>query len=235
MPETILVSPETFSLPSGPKLMDQLRQLPRSVVSVATADCVARACDTVTPQGSVAVMKRPLWSLPAQLNFVLVLDTVSDPGNMGTLIRTAAGLGVDAVIMSGDCVDPWSPKSIRSSMGSIFRVPSISLPNWQDTKELLTQRGDIKMYAADASGKETYYDADWHSQAVALIVGSEAGGLCKDARDDMKAGVITGLSVPMANGVESLNAAIAGAIILGEAARQRHIAGVGSVAKEKKK
>jgi RNA methyltransferase, TrmH family len=223
-PELILVTPEALYGELGQQLSDVLEQVPngRDIIAVTDKDRIRKACDTVTPQGVVAVMQRPHLPTPTKLGLVLVLDSIRDPGNLGTLIRTAAGLGADAVVLSGDCVDIWSPKSLRSSMGAAFRIPNICLQSWSETKALLGTAG-VQMFAADGNAELTYYNADWSSQPSALVVGAEADGLCNAARQDMLNGAIVGLKIPLANSVESLNAAVAGAIMLSEAQRQRQI------------
>eukprot|EP00611_Tribonema_gayanum_P002742 TRINITY_DN12078_c0_g1_i1.p1 TRINITY_DN12078_c0_g1~~TRINITY_DN12078_c0_g1_i1.p1 ORF type:complete len:336 (-),score=70.61 TRINITY_DN12078_c0_g1_i1:50-1057(-) len=218
-PDLVLVSPEALASPGGSALSALLQRLSSDVVCLASGDCVARACDTVSPQGVVAVVARPLLPLPETVRLALVLDGVSDPGNMGTLVRTAAALGVDAVVMTGACVDLWSPKALRASMGAAFRVPSVAMGTWHEARELLRARG-LALYAADGSAATAHWEVPW-SQPSALVVGSEAEGLSQAAREDLERGDITGIRIPLSNGVESLNAAVAGAIVLGEAQRQR--------------
>ncbi|KAG5186178.1 tRNA/rRNA methyltransferase [Tribonema minus] len=218
-PDLVLVSPEALASPGGSALSALLQRLSSDVVCLASGDCVARACDTVSPQGVVAVVARPLLPLPETVRLALVLDGVSDPGNMGTMVRTAAALGVDAVVMTGACVDLWSPKALRASMGAAFRVPSVATGTWRETRELLQARG-LALYAADGGAATAHWEVPW-SKPSALVVGSEAEGLSQAAREDLDRGVITGIRIPLSNGVESLNAAVAGAIVLGEAQRQR--------------
>ncbi|CAM9408850.1 unnamed protein product, partial [Laminaria digitata] len=210
---------KALSASPGPRLLAALETLSADVVAVAPSEVVQRCCDTVTPQGVVALVARPVLPLPAVLRTVLICDGIQDPGNLGTLVRTAAGLGVDAVVLTGTCVDYWAPKTVRSSMGASFRLPSLRLDSWDEVVELMRSRG-VRMYAAEGSASASYFDADWTSPS-ALVVGAEARGLGGAARQGLESGEIIGVSVPLEGGVESLNAAVAGAIVLGEAQRQR--------------
>ncbi|CAM9937731.1 unnamed protein product [Discosporangium mesarthrocarpum] len=209
-----------YSAP-GPKLRAALETLPAANVALASPEVVQRCCDTVSPQGVVAVIDRPSIPLPSTMHTVLICDGIHDPGNLGTLVRSGAGLGADAVVLTGDCVDFWGPKTLRASMGAAFRLPHLVLHSWEDVRALMEDRG-VRMYAADGRAPLPHYDVDW-SQPSALIVGAEAQGLGEASRADLEDGSITGVHIPLAAGVESLNAAIAGAIVLGEAQRQRMI------------
>eukprot|EP00903_Cladosiphon_okamuranus_P016190 g14941.t1 len=227
-PTLVIVSPEALRASPGPRLQAALETLSADLVAVAPADVVQRCCDTVTSQGVVALVERPALLLPASLQTVLICDGIQDPGNLGTLVRTAAGLGVDGVVLTGTCVDFWSPKTVRASMGASFRLPSLRLESWEEVVDLMLARG-VRMYAAEGGASLPHFDADWTSPS-ALVVGAEARGLGEAARRGLESGDIVGVSVPLQGGVESLNAAVAGAIVLGEAQRQRLLArrGVGA-------
>ncbi|KAH8064858.1 RNA methyltransferase [Aureococcus anophagefferens] len=165
--------------------------LPGDVVR-APLKVVAACCDTSTPQGVVAVVERPVVAVPPSPTFVLALDGVSDPGNVGALIRTAAAAGCDAVAVVGAaCADPWSPKSLRAAMGATFRVPA-------------------------------YDAAPWAAGGACVAVGAEVGVSRELAEllDGDDAG-FSRVYIPMHADVESLNAAVAGSAILLEARRQR--------------
>ncbi|CAM9126006.1 unnamed protein product [Ectocarpus sp. 13 AM-2016] len=221
-PTLVIVSPEALRASPGPRLQAALETLSADIVAVAPAEVVQRCCDTVTSQGVVALVERPVLPLPPTMQTVLICDGIQDPGNLGTLVRTAAGLGADAVVLTGSCVDYWAPKTVRASMGASFRLPSLRLESWQEVVELMRARG-IRMYAADGGARLSHFDADWTSPS-ALVVGAEARGLSDAARLELESGGIAGVSVPLGGGVESLNAAVAGAIVLGEAQRQRLVA-----------
>ena len=179
-----------------------------------TPEVFATLTGTVTPQGLVAVLPLPL-NLPFQapLTFALVLDAVRDPGNAGTLLRSAAAAGVQAVIFGPQTVDPFNDKVLRAGMGAHFRVPLRICSTWEQVGQLL---GSIPhIYLAEADAQLAYDQVDWRVPC-ALVVGGEASGAGAPAR-----AAATAIAIPMHGGVESLNAAVAGSIILFEAARQR--------------
>lgn len=167
--------------------------------------------DTEKPQGMVAVFHLPQPALPQVPQRVLILDAVREPGNMGTILRTAGAAGVQVVILAPDCVDPYNPKVLRSGMGAHFRVPIIEA-SWKDIRQYCT---DLKRYLAAGDGKLSYADVNW-KEAWALVIGNEAHGVGDEAASFQAERV----SIPMAN-AESLNAAVATGVILFEAQRQR--------------
>jgi TrmH family RNA methyltransferase len=173
-----------------------------------------RLSDVVTPQGMLAVF--PFPDLPVRATpapFYLVLDRLRDPGNLGTLLRAAAGAGVDAAFLAAETVDPYNPKVVRAGMGAHFRLPLRTLD--AAAREEIVARCPIRVVA---TGQATMsYDAiDWR-QPAALIIGSEAAGV---GAGGLALGTVAA-AIPLAAGVESLNAGVAGAVILFEAARQR--------------
>jgi TrmH family RNA methyltransferase len=178
--------------------------------------------DTVHPQGVLAVV--PLLHEPSLPDvhtapLIMVLDGVRDPGNMGTLLRSAAGAGVDHVVIGPDCVDPYHPRAVRAAMGSHLRV-TFSERSWADLGPYLA---DFALVAiADSAGTVTYDAVDWNG-ASAMIIGGEAFGPSSEAQSVARVQI----AIPMHNGVESLNAAVAGSLLAFEAARQRRKLGVG--------
>jgi TrmH family RNA methyltransferase len=172
--------------------------------------------ETETPQGLLAVLAQQTLPFPHKPDFLLILDGVRDPGNLGTILRTSAAAGVQAVLLAPGCVDAWSPKVLRAGMGAHFRLPIHNL-SWLDIKNTLklpTNR--LQTYLADSAGGISYTDADFHAP-LALIVGGEAAGAGNEAVSltDKK------VHIPMPGGSESLNAAIAASILLFEVVRQR--------------
>lgn len=151
-----------------------------------------------------------------------------DPGNVGTLLRAAAGAGADGVVLAPGCADPWGLKALRAGMGAQLRMPMLTGVAWPEIEALLVADLGCSVCVADgddAGGAEGafvrrssvgYADHDWTGPS-ALVVGSEADGPSAEAR----AMATTRVSIPMANGMESLNAGVAGAVILFEASRQR--------------
>ena len=151
----------------------------------------------------------------ARLPLVLVLDNLQDPGNMGTVFRSAEAAGASGILMSKDCVDVYNPKVIRSTMGAIFRLPFYRAENLREAVQELRAAG-LRVYAAHLEGRRTY-DGEDYRRGCAFLIGNEGNGLrpeiaeCADCR----------IRIPMEGGTESLNAAVAASILLFEAARQR--------------
>jgi TrmH family RNA methyltransferase len=179
-----------------------------------TPEIFAAASDTKSPQGILAIMPIKSRELPGEPDFLLVADEIRDPGNLGTLMRTAAGAGVDGMILTPGSVDLFSPKVVRSAMGAHFRLPVLQA-TWPEIKEI-TQ--GLRFYLADMHKGKPLWETDL-SGPVALIVGGEAHGAGQSARE--LADVF--INIPMEEGTESLNAAAAGAVLLFEVRRQRSI------------
>jgi TrmH family RNA methyltransferase len=177
-----------------------------------------RLSDVQTPQGILAVFPFPSVAPDPEDSalLALVVDRLRDPGNLGTLLRSAAAAGVNAVYLSPETVDPWNPKVVRAGMGAHFRVPLIPLD--LGALDELRQRLPRRVIASAAATRP--YDAgDW-TGAAALVIGGEAEGVSPE----LKAWGTEEVGIPLHHGVESLNAAVAGAVILFEAARQRRLA-----------
>ena len=169
--------------------------------------------DTVPPQGILGLLPLPkAGSLRGDATLVVYLDGIRDPGNMGTLLRSSAAAGVDAVVVGAGSVDAYNAKVVRSAMGAHFRVPI--LPASTVSLDLL--RTLPVRALAEAGADQTYDGIDWSLPAL-LIVGSEADGPGASGRELANLGI----TIPMAGGVESLNAGVAGSVILFEIARQR--------------
>lgn len=191
-------------------------QYPLEVVS----DTVFRAVsDTVTPQGILGLAHIPSYDLEEILTderrTFLLLDDLRDPGNLGTIMRTAEGADMAGVIMSRECVDLFNPKVVRSTMGAIFRVPYYYTEDLSDAITLLKQRG-IPVYGAMLQGSVVYDTVDYRMGA-AIVVGNEANGISDAAARQLSVKV----RIPMAGKLESLNAAVSAAVLMYEAARQK--------------
>lgn len=173
-----------------------------------------RALAAVTSQGVVAVARKRCDDEPAG-DLVVVLVQVSDPGNAGTLVRTAQAVGATAVVFAAGSVDPFSPKCVRASAGSIFSVPVVEVG---DPVQLLEGLGSrrVRRLGASAHAGAAYHDADL-AAPFALVLGSEAHGLPVA----IEAHLDEVVHIPMAPEVESLNVGVAGSVVLFEAARQR--------------
>ena len=174
--------------------------------------------DTVTSQGVVAVVRMPAAPLDSLLTggepLLLVAHQVQDPGNLGTLARSAEAFGATALLLTTRTVSPLNPKAIRASAGSLFRLP-IAGPLAPASLAARLRRSRIRLMAAVPDGKTDFREADYRG-GLALAVGSEGGGIPPGlgAFDDE-------IRVPTAKEVDSLNVAAAAAIVLCEAARQR--------------
>lgn len=177
--------------------------------------------DTKTPQGILCVVKQKEYNwkklLETKNPHFMVLDNLQDPGNLGTIVRTAEGAGVDAVFMSKDTVDIYNPKVIRSTMGSIYRMPVVYVEDLIALLEAFKAKG-IKSYAAHLEGKNSY-DQESYETGTAILIGNEGNGL----RDEVSEKADIWVRIPMEGQVESLNAAIAASILMFEVARQRRL------------
>lgn len=183
-------------------------------MQLCSPELMKSVSDTQNPQGLLLIIGQKEEELPELSDFVLILDAIHDPGNMGSLLRSAAGAGVEAVLLGPQCVDAFSPKVLRSAMGAQFRLPLHSM-NWNEINSLLTAQ-NFATYVSDVENGMAYNTVEYKT-ATALVLGSEAQGIGPEAR---KLGGEY-VHIPMANGLESLNAAAAGAILLFEIARQK--------------
>lgn len=171
---------------------------------------------TVNPDGIIATAKRSLFQQELKkIDLALALETIQDPGNLGTIIRTATAVGVSGLWMSSDCVDIDNPKVLRASAGAWFRLPMAITPDLKRLVLSYRQKG-VQVVATLASAQEIYWDIDYHMPTL-ILLGNEGAGLSVD----LLALCDKYVRIPLSAGVESLNVAIAAAIILYEARRQR--------------
>lgn len=180
------------------------------------------ASDTMTPQGVMAVVSMVSFDwqqLALQKSdgkrMILILESLQDPGNLGTILRTGEGAGIDGIILNRTSVDPYMPKVIRSTMGSIYRVPVAVAEDMEVVVSRLKESG-TRVYAAHLKGEKSYCEQDYLTDTC-FMIGNEANGL-SDALVDMATDYIR---IPMAGQVESLNAGVAAALLMYEAKRQR--------------
>ena len=194
-------------------------KLQRCSYEVVTDEVFARISDTQTPQGILCVVKQYHYELEQickkEKPLLLLLEDIQDPGNLGTMFRTGEGAGIDGVIMTTGTADIYNPKTIRSTMGSIYRMPFLYTDNLLQTiKEL--QKQNITVYAAHLKA-DGFYDECNYDKGTAFLIGNEGNGL----RDITAKAADAYLKIPMKGQVESLNAAISASILMYEAARQR--------------
>ena len=178
--------------------------------------------DTVTPQGILAIVKQKEYNLSDMLKnddkkskVFMVLESIQDPGNLGTIVRTAEGAGVAGIIMNKETVDIYNSKVIRSTMGSMYRVPFIVTENLSETINEL-KKNNVTVFAAHLKGDE-YYAKDLYKGDVAFLIGNEGNGLS----DEITKMADKYVKIPMDGMVESLNASVAASILMYEAKRQR--------------
>ncbi|HLA96766.1 MAG TPA: RNA methyltransferase [Pyrinomonadaceae bacterium] len=187
-----------------------------------TAKVAAKAFDSITDtensQGIVMIARRPetlVEEIDLGKGIVVFLNQINNPSNLGAVIRTAEAAGVSALITSADSTDAFSPKAVRASMGSCFRLPIVEGMTFDDAIDCGKQKGLIST-AADINARESYTEIDWKKPRL-LVFGSEAHGLTHRELD----GIEQTIHIPMANLVESLNLAVSVGIILFEANRVR--------------
>ena len=183
----------------------------------------AHISDTKTPQGILAVVRRMEYGFEDILGtpgreaapHLLVLDNLQDPGNLGTIFRSAEAAGATGIVLSRDCVDIYNPKVIRSTMGAVFRLPFIYVDDLPGTIGRMKRSG-LRIYAAHLEG-ENAYDREDYRGGCAFLIGNEGNGL----REETAACADCRILIPMEGRAESLNAAVAASILMFEVSRQR--------------
>ena len=177
-------------------------------VDIAPDSVFDMVADTVTPQGILGMVDMPAYSLKEILalssGLYLMLDDLRDPGNLGTVIRTAEAAGAAGVIMSRGCVDLFNPKVVRATMGAIFRVPFLYVESLPETIEQMKKK-NISVYGTILEESQPYDEPDY-TKPSGIVIGNEANGISAPVRESL-----TGrIHIPMQGSVESLNAAVAG-------------------------
>ncbi len=214
-PAFVLLDPELERKPRAAALCAALRTEGSPVFEVETS-LLREVATTQHPQGLLAVFPFPELPLPNTMDWLLLLDGLRDPGNLGSALRSADAAGVDAVVLAPGCVDWSNPKVLRSAMGAHCRLPLRTL-DWPEIDRLVEGLGeDTALWLAEAGAEQAYSEVDWTAPSV-LIVGGEAEGASVEGR----ARATGRIRIPMRAGSESLNAASAAAVLLFEARRQR--------------
>jgi len=220
--ESVYVAPEGRANPAVAEVVEQVFSAGVRVFDLAPG-VIERISDTVTPQPIVAVV----GFVPAKLDdlegasMVVVCVDVRDPGNAGTMIRTADAAGVDAVVCCDGTVDPTNPKTVRASAGSLFHIPVVAGGDAGLVIEKLRNWG-LTTVGTDVRNGVDYTTFDWR-QRVAVVFGNEASGLSASVKEQLDESV----SVPMEGQAESLNVSVSTAVLCFEALRQRRAAGDG--------
>ena len=212
---TVFVSESFFEQTEHKKLLDGIKK-----VEIVTDEVLKFMSDTQTPQGILALAKQYTWTLEDMFpegmqSHLMILETIQDPGNLGTILRAGEGAGITGVIMNAETADIYNPKVIRSTMGSVLRVPFVYASDLKEACEQMKKAG-ISLYAAHLKGMHNY-DQEDYTKDTGFLIGNEAKGLT----DEMAAVADTYIKIPMAGQVESLNAAVASSVLMFEAARQR--------------
>lgn len=204
------------------KLSRCVREQPdglRTQIETVTDEVFRKISDTMAPQGILCVVKQPHCNrkelCEADSPFWVILEDLQDPGNVGTIIRAGEGAGITGVILTKGCVDIYNPKTIRATMGSIYRVPFFYTDDLPAEITYLKEQG-ITLYAAHLQGQH-FYDELTYGSGTAFLIGNEGNGL--KAETAARADIL--LKIPMQGQVESLNAASAATILMYETARQR--------------
>lgn len=193
---------------------------------LVTEEIMAKISDTQTPQGVICVADMPSYSMSdllpvkksadARPPLLLLLENIQDPGNLGTMFRTAEAAGVTGVLMSRDTVDLFNPKTVRSTMSAVFRVPFLYTAALADDIRRLEKESGFTVYAAHL-GADKAYDEVSYVGPTGILVGNEGSGLSEEAAEAANGRIL----IPMLGEIESLNAAVAAGILMFEAAGQR--------------
>jgi RNA methyltransferase, TrmH family len=204
----VLASDSARDTPRVATLLNRIEAAGVAVTTV-TGKEFDSAAGTEAPQGVLAIAQAPVWtleSLPVECRRILVLDALQDPGNVGTILRTAAALGVSATVALPGTVDLWNAKVVRSAMGSHFLHPTIT-SSIAEFASFLSRRG-LPLWGADAGG--TPIGTVAVPEVLALVVGNEGAGLSSETQ----ALIETTVALPISDAVESLNVAVATGILL---------------------
>jgi TrmH family RNA methyltransferase len=201
--------------------LDALPVPPETEILRLPAKLLHSALATETPQSIAALIEPPQWTWPHLLGtrpkgaeLVVVLAGIQDPGNLGTILRSAEAFGATGVVSLPGTVSAWNPKAVRASAGSVFRVPLLAASERECLEEL--HEAGVKILATTVRAAQPAERADM-TGPVAIIIGNEGNGVA----DDLAAKADAGITIPCPGPVESLNAAVAASVLLYEAARQR--------------
>jgi TrmH family RNA methyltransferase len=212
VPEFVITGPRLAESERGSRLLGRLAACDAPLFHASEA-AFAAASDTETPQGVLGVFALaglPAW--PSTTTLLVALDGVRDPGNVGTIMRSAAAAGADGVVLMPECADPFGGKAVRAAMGAHFRLPLLST-EWE---RVGTDLPGMKIVVASAAARAIYDEWDW-TQPSMVVIGAEAIGVSDEGTRNADVAV----RVPMVGDSESINAAAAAAILLFAAARAR--------------
>jgi RNA methyltransferase, TrmH family len=199
----------------GMAVIEHYQTMGVEVIQVA-AHVLSAVSDTQNPQGILIILHQYQLPIPEHLDFVLILDGIRDPGNLGTMLRSAAAAGVQGVWLAPDTVDPFAPKVLRAGMGAHFHLP-LTIMDWAEIATWVV-RYQLHMFIATTDASSDYDQVNLR-QPCALLIGGEAFGPGQQAL----ALPHTKVRIPMQTGSESLNAAVAAGILMFETQRQRRL------------
>lgn len=192
-------------------------------IEIVSETVFSSIADTVSPQGILALVTMPAYSIEEILSQkkanLLFLEEIRDPGNLGTIFRTAECAGINGIILSNGCVDIFNPKVVRATMGTIFRMPFVYAPDFLLAMKK-AQEKEIRIFGAHLQGKQSFFQYNYEGR-TAFVIGNEANGMTEQA---MQAADVL-VKIPMEGNSESLNASIAAAVMMYEAYRQKLLAG----------
>lgn len=215
--KNIVYTDKLFETRGGSDFFEKIKELEKLVY--VSENVFKEISDIENPQGILAVGKfeyNELVNIEFQDSpFLLLLDELQDPGNMGTIIRTADAFNIDGILITEGCVDPYNPKVVRATMGSIFRVPIYYISNAVEELKELRNKG-IKVYSTALENSTSIFNVNYKEGAL-LVIGNESRGVSQDIYS-ISDGLIR---IPMPGQAESLNAGVAASIIMYEAMKQR--------------
>jgi TrmH family RNA methyltransferase len=210
-----------FVAQDAERLLDSLHISPETEILRLPAKLLNSALATENPQAIAALVEAPDWSWPHVLGarprgaaLVVVLDGIQDPGNLGTILRSAEAFGATGIVSLPGTVSAWNPKAVRASAGSVFRIPILAVSE-QECLEKLHEAG-VKIFSTSVRAAQAAEQVEL-TGPVALIIGNEGNGVA----GDLEAKADARITIPCPGPVESLNAAVAASVLLYEAARQR--------------
>lgn len=203
---------------AGLACMAEERKIP---AAVASPSLFLKASNTDTPQGVIAWVEKPVWTkeqfFAPEGGNIIVLDRLQDPGNLGTILRTADSAGFSGAMILKGTGDIYGPKTVRAATGTLFRLPVLFCDGPEEAMAVLRSHGK-RVFATALENSDTYFDCDLRYDA-AIVIGNEGNGIC----EEILSGADQNITIPMEGNTESLNAGIAAGILMYEALRQRHM------------
>lgn len=195
---------------------DTLFEIAKYNLIYVTRNIINLITDVKTPQGIIAVIEKNnnIEQIDYSQDIIVALDGVQDPGNLGTILRTADSANLKQIILSKNCADPYNPKVVRSTMGGIFRINIIEVEDLENSLKQM-KKNNFKVMVTSLDTEKSVYDVDYSKKVV--VIGNEANGVSKEVQDMADEKVI----IPMLGKTESLNASVAAGIMIYEYVRRK--------------